>query len=206
MNLRQKNSRPVSQVVLFNKPYGVLSQFTPEHGHLSLADFGLPKGVYPAGRLDLDSEGLLILTSDGALIHRLLDPFFEHPRTYWAQVEGVPGREALQSLECGLRIKGGYMTRPAKALLLEPQPDIPERVPPIRFRKTVPTAWIELTLTEGKNRQVRSMTAAVGHPTLRLVRVAIGNICLGDLAPRSWKMQSVYLADDGIHLATPKLG
>lgn len=174
------------KAVLFNKPYGVVSQFTPLAGHPTLAGFGLPKGLYPAGRLDHDSEGLLLLTSDGALQHLLTDPRHRHPRTYWAQVERVPDAAALAALRKGLKLKDGP-TRPCEAALLEAEPDLPPRTPPVRFRKNVPTAWLELTLTEGRNRQVRRMTAAVGHPTLRLVRARIGALTLDGLAPGAWR-------------------
>ena len=170
--------------IILNKPYGVLSQFSGE-GH-TLRDYVPVKDVYPAGRLDRDSEGLLFLTSDGRLQHRLSDPKFEHPRTYWAQVEGVPAEQALRRLERGLKIED-YVTRPAKARILPEEPGLPPRNPPIRYRKTVPTTWIELVLTEGRNRQVRKMTAAVGHPTLRLVRVAIGELRLEGLQPGEWR-------------------
>ena len=169
---------------MFNKPYGVLSQFSGERR--TLRDFIAARNVYPVGRLDHDSEGLLLLTDDGALQHRISDPKFEHPRTYWAQVEGVPEVDALRRLSEGVTIQG-YRTRPARVQLLEEQPVLPPRNPPIRFRKTVPTAWIEITLTEGRNRQVRRMTAAVGHATLRLVRIAIGTLQLKDLAPGEWR-------------------
>lgn len=173
-------------IVLFNKPYGVVSQFTSSGGHPTLADFGLPKGVYPVGRLDHDSEGLLLLTDDGALQHRLSDPKFEHPRTYWAQVERVPDEQALERLRKGVRLKDGP-TKPCEAKLLSGDPDLSARTPPIRFRKSVPAAWLELVLKEGRNRQVRRMTAAVGHPTLRLVRVRIGGWDLRGLAPGRWR-------------------
>ncbi len=172
--------------VLFHKPYGVLSQFTPEAGHRTLRDFIPIPGIYAAGRLDRDSEGLLLLTGDGALQHRLTDPRFGHPRTYWAQVEREPSADAIRQLAGGLSIDD-YRTRPAKAKLLAEPPAVPPRDPPIRFRKSVPTAWIDLTLTEGRNRQVRRMTAAVGHPTLRLIRCAIGGIGIGGLAPGEWR-------------------
>jgi 23S rRNA pseudouridine2457 synthase len=167
-------------ILLFYKPYGVLSQFTPEPGtsHRTLSDFIDVPGVYPAGRLDHDSEGLLVLTDDGALQHRLT----RHKRIYLAQVERLPDREALTRLRQGVQLRDG-MTRPAEARLLEVEPDLPPRDPPIRFRKSIPTTWVELTLTEGRNRQVRRMTAAVGHPTLRLVRVAIGEWTLEGLKP-----------------------
>jgi 23S rRNA pseudouridine2457 synthase len=164
----------------------VLSQFTPRDGHPSLAGFGLPQGLYPTGRLDHDSEGLLLLSSDGKLQHRLSDPRYGHPRTYLVQVERTPGADALERLAAGIDLKDGR-TRPCRVRLLEDAPGLPPRTPPIRHRKTVPTAWLELTLREGRNRQVRRMTAAVGHPTLRLVRTAIGRLNLDGLAPGAWR-------------------
>ncbi len=173
----------MNQTFAFFKPYGVVSQFTPEGGHQSLADFGpFPSDVYPVGRLDWDSEGLLLLTNDNRLKHRLTDPKFEHPRAYYVQVERVPDNVALQRLCEGVVI-GGKKTKPAKARLLTSEPDLPPRPVPIRFRKNVPTAWLELTLTEGRNHQVRKMTAAVGYPTLRLVRIRVGAFSLGKLKP-----------------------
>jgi 23S rRNA pseudouridine2457 synthase len=166
--------------LLFNKPYDVLSQFSG--AGKTLKDYIPIKGVYPVGRLDRDSEGLLLLTDDGRLQHRLSDPRFEHPRTYWVQVERMPDDHALDRLRHGLTIPG-YRTRPAKVRVLPEEPALPPRDPPIRFRKTVPTAWIEIVLIEGRNRQVRHMTAAVNHPTLRLVRVAIGDLRLENLRP-----------------------
>lgn len=173
-------------ILLFNKPYGVVTQFTPLAGHGSLADFKLPKRVYPAGRLDHDSEGLLVLTDDGRLQHALTDPRHYHKRTYLAQVERVPEEAALERLRKGPRLSDGP-TRPCRVQLLGKEPDLPPRDPPIRFRKNVPTAWLELTLTEGRNRQVRRMTAAVGHPTLRLFRIRVGPFRLEGLAPGEWK-------------------
>lgn len=177
-------------LIAFYKPYGVLSQFTPEPGSAwrTLAEFGLPKGVYPVGRLDADSEGLLLLTDEPGLNSALLDPKNAHPREYWAQVEGVPSAAALAQLQQGVEI-GGYRTLPARAWVIDPAPQFPPRVPPIRVRKTVPDSWIGLELIEGKNRQVRKMTAAVGHPTLRLIRVRILQLTLGELAlaPGRWK-------------------
>ncbi len=178
-------------MVALHKPYGVLCQFTDEGtGHPTLQDWVPVPGIYPMGRLDRDSEGLVLLSADGDLQHRLCDPRFGHPRTYWVQVEGVPTAPALAALRAGvdLRIHGKpWRTLPAQAQLLATPPDLPPRVPPIRQRLTVPTAWLTLTLTEGKNRQVRRMTAAVGFPTLRLIRVAIGPIALGDLQPGQWR-------------------
>ena len=170
--------------IIFHKPYGVVSQFSGDRN--TLRKFIAVTNVYPVGRLDQDSEGLLLLTDDGALQHRLSDPRFEHPRTYWVQLERTPGDSALRRLREGVTIQG-YRTRPASVRLLEQEPELPPRDPPIRFRKTVPTAWIEIVLREGRNRQVRRMTAAVGHPTLRLVRVAIGELRLEGLAPGEWR-------------------
>lgn len=175
-------------VIAFHKPYGVLSRFTPDGSpHRTLAEFGFPPGVYPLGRLDADSEGLLLLSDEPGLNHRLLDPRRGHRRVYWAQVERVPTDEALAALARGVIIQG-RRTRPCRVWRLEPEPVLPPRNPPIRFRKNVPTAWIALELVEGKNRQVRRMTAAVGHPTLRLIRVQIGNLALGDLPPGQWRV------------------
>ncbi len=174
--------------LLFHKPFNVLSQFTPEPGSeaQALAEFIPVAGVYTVGRLDRDSEGLLLLTDDGALQHRLTDPRFGHPRTYWAQVEGTVTPEALRALETGVAL-GDYRTRPAVARRLDPQPEVPARTPPIRFRRNIPTEWLELTLTEGRNRQVRRMTAAAGLPTLRLIRVALGPLRMEGLAPGHWR-------------------
>ena len=172
--------------IALHKPFGILSQFRPEAGHRSLAEFGLPKGVYPAGRLDRDSEGLLLLTDDGPFIAWLLDPKHRHPRTYLAQVERIPDPTALAALAAGPLLADGP-ARPCDIEALDGEPAVPPREPPIRHRKSVPTAWLRLTLTEGRNRQVRRMTAAVGHPTLRLVRVAIGDLTLDDLPPGRWR-------------------
>lgn len=162
-------------VIAFHKPYGVLCQFTEDQpGQRTLAEFGFPKGVYPVGRLDLDSEGLLLLSDEPGFNNRLLDPKAAHQRTYRVQVEGVPDRAVLSKLAKGGLVIQGHRTLPCIARLPDPQPKVPPRDPPVRFRKSIPTTWIELTLTEGKNRQVRRMTAAVGFPTLRLMRVAIG--------------------------------
>jgi 23S rRNA pseudouridine2457 synthase len=174
-------------LLAFHKPYGVLSQFTPDGSrHQPLAEFDFPKGVYPLGRLDAESEGLLLLSDEAALNARLLHPTRGHRRIYWAQVERVPSREALDQLERGVTI-AGRKTLPCRAWLLEPQPKVAPRDPPIRFRKNVADVWIALELVEGKNHQVRRMTAAVGHPTLRLVRVKIGGFELGDLVPGKWR-------------------
>ena len=176
-------------IILFNKPYGVVSQFSPLAGHRTLADFRLPKGIYPAGRLDKDSCGLLLLTDDGRLQRALTDPRFRHPRTYWVQVERVPAPEKLKRLARGIRLGDG-MTRPCKARLLYKEPELPPRVPPVRYRKTVPTAWLEMTLIEGRNRQVRRMTAHISHPALRLVRARIGEFTLKGLAQGQWRSLS----------------
>lgn len=171
--------------IAFHKPYGVLSQFTPEDGARSLAEFGLPPDIYPAGRLDKDSEGLLLLTNDGPLISRLLEPKHDKQKTYWVQVERIPSDESLAKLRAGVKIQD-YLTLPCEAKLIE-NPDLPPREPPIRVRQTVPDCWLEIKLKEGKNRQVRRMTAAIGHPTLRLIRVGIGKLRLEELKPGQWK-------------------
>jgi len=176
-----------AQVLRFFKPYGVLTQFTDRQRRPTLADYIPVAGVYAAGRLDLDSEGLLLLTDDKVLATRLTDPRYAHPRTYWVQVENIPTPQAIQALREGVLIPKGYRTRPAKAKILVPPPPFPPRPPPIRQRANIPTAWLALTLTEGKNRQVRHMTAAVGHPTLRLVRVASGPITLEGLSLGEWR-------------------
>ena len=176
-------------VYRFWKPYGVLTKFTDAENRPTLAEYIHVKNIYAAGRLDMDSEGLLLLSASGTLSHALLDPRFEHPRTYWAQVEGIPDEPALSHLRAGVTLsekgKSGqvYHTRPAHIRLLETAPTLPERSVPIRFRANIPTAWLELMITEGKNRQVRRMTAAIGYPTLRLVRWAITSITLEGLQP-----------------------
>lgn len=173
--------RPVARLLLFNKPYGVLTQFRGQPGVQTLAAYIDVPGVYAAGRLDKDSEGLLVLTDDGALQHRISSPKHKMVKTYWVQVEGEPGDEALDSLRAGVELKDGW-TKPAKLRRL-PEPDLWPRVPPIRERKAIPTAWIEVKLKEGRNRQVRRMTAAVGHPTLRLIRYSVGPWTLEGIAP-----------------------
>jgi 23S rRNA pseudouridine2457 synthase len=173
----------VKSYILFYKPFGVLSQFTSEAGHQSLANFGpFPEDFYAAGRLDADSEGLLFLTNDADVNHRLTDPKFEHDRTYLVQVEGTPDDNDLLHLKNGVMIEG-KLTKPAKASKINHDPDLPPRNSPIRFRKHIPTSWLEMTLREGRNRQVRKMTAAVGHPTLRLVRTAITFLSIFGLHP-----------------------
>jgi 23S rRNA pseudouridine2457 synthase len=174
-------------ILAFNKPYGVLSQFTPDGSpNRNLSEFGFPKGVYPVGRLDADSEGLLLLSDESQINHRLLNPRHGHEREYWVQVERVPTETSLRLLARGVFIQG-RRTLPCRVWVLHPQPEFPPREPPIRFRKTVPACWIALELSEGRNRQVRRMTAAVGHPTLRLIRVRIGGLTVGDLEPGGWR-------------------
>jgi 23S rRNA pseudouridine2457 synthase len=174
----------MSRLILFNKPYGVLTQFTDSDNRPTLADYIPVKGVYPAGRLDRDSEGLLLLTDDGKLQHRLANPRFKTWKTYLVQVENCPNEEQLQHLRDGLQLKDGP-TRPAEAKAVAP-PELWPREPPVRFRKNIPTQWIEIRIREGRNRQVRRMTAAIDHPTLRLVRTRIGKWRLGSLQPGQW--------------------
>ena len=175
-------------LIAFNKPFNVLCQFTDRSTppRATLAGFGLPADVYAAGRLDYDSEGLLLLTDDGRLANRLTDPKPKQPKTYWVMVEGTPAAEQLQALRDGVVLNDGP-TRPAQVRLLDPAPQLWPRNPPVRYRKNVPDAWLEITISEGRNRQVRRMTAAVGLPTLRLVRVAIGAHRLDGLAPGQWR-------------------
>jgi len=174
------------RTIALHKPYGVLCQFRDSSGRPTLAPLVPIAGIYPAGRLDHDSEGLLLLTEDGSLAHCLTDPKFAHPKVYLVQVERVPEPAALKALREGVALRDG-LTRPARVELPDKEPDLPDRPVPIRFRKNVPTAWLRLTIQEGRNRQVRRMTAAVGHPTLRLVRIAVGPVSLGDLAPGQWR-------------------
>ena len=174
-------------LIVFNKPYGVLSQFTADGSpNRTLAEFCFPKNVYPLGRLDADSEGLLLLSDEPELNALLLSPRHGHSRTYWAQVENIPSDQALKKLQGGIVLQQ-QETLPCSVRVLSPQPEPAERIPPIRVRKNIPACWIELELTEGKNRQVRKMTAAAGHPTLRLIRVKIGGYSLEDLKSGQWK-------------------
>ncbi len=195
--------------LLFNKPFNVLSQFTggasspdPAKRRPTLADFIPIADVYPAGRLDLDSEGLLLLTNDGEWQHRVSDPQYAHPRTYWAQVEGLITPAALEQLRNGVVVQG-YRTKRAKARQID-EPDLPPRVPPVRYRKSIPTSWLELTLTEGRNRQVRHMTAAVGIPTLRLVRASMGPLTLEGLRQGEWRHLNASEVADCLAASAPR--
>jgi 23S rRNA pseudouridine2457 synthase len=176
----------VSSIVFFNKPYGVLSQFTPEGKWRALAEFIPLKGVYVAGRLDADSEGLLLLTDDGKLQAQTADPKHKLEKTYWAQVEGIPDEAALERLRAGIALSD-FTAQPAKVRLIGEPTGLWPRDPPIRYRAAIPTSWLEIRIAEGKNRQVRRMTAAIGYPTLRLIRAAIGAATLGGLAPGAWR-------------------
>jgi 23S rRNA pseudouridine2457 synthase len=180
----------VSRLIVFNKPYGVLSQFTAEGRWQGLSDYLTLPGVYAAGRLDADSEGVLILTDDGVLQSRIADPKHTLPKTYWAQIEGTPDDAALDALRHGVDL-GDFVTRPAQARLIDEPAGLWPRNPPIRFRAAIPTSWIELVIHEGKNRQVRRMTAKIGYPTLRLIRAAVGEWTLGALQPGEWKESHV---------------
>lgn len=176
-------------VIAFHKPFGVLCQFTPDQpGQRTLADFGFPKNVYPLGRLDMDSEGLLLLSDEPGLNDLLLHPRHAHPRTYMVQVEGIPDASAIKALCEGSLLIRGHRCLPCLVSVPTPRPDIPPRDPPIRVRREIPDTWIQIRLTEGKNRQVRRMTAAVGHPTLRLIRTEIADFTDGSLKPGSWRV------------------
>ncbi len=179
----------MARVILFNKPYGVLTQFTSTQGRRTLADYIPVPGVYAAGRLDADSEGLVALTDDGAIQARISHPRHKLEKVYWAQVEGVPDEEALASLQRGVDL-GDFQTRPCRARIIPPPENLWPRDPPIRYRKAIPATWVEIVLSEGKNRQVRRMTAKVGHPTLRLIRWAIGEWTLDSLMPGAWRFLS----------------
>ena len=198
---------PQSRTLAFNKPYGVLPCFTDPEGRPTLADFVAVPGVYAAGRLDRDSEGLMVLTSDGVLAHYITDPQHNLPKIYLAQVERLPTEAAMERLRQGILLSG-TRTRPAGVQLLSDEPALPDRPVPIRFRKTVRTAWLQITLREGLNRQVRRMTAAVGHPTVRLIRIAVGPIVLGDLQPGLWRdltrseIAQIYAEKRGVKAVT----
>lgn len=193
MSLRMPGMARSAELIVFNKPYGVLSQFTPEGRWRGLKDFIDLPGVYVAGRLDADSEGLLLLTSDGRLQARIADPRFKMEKTYWVQVEGLPGEAALESLRRGVALNDGP-TLPARASLIDTPPGLWPRDPPVRIRQSIPTSWIELSIREGRNRQVRRMTAAVGFPTLRLIRAAVGPYSLDGLTQGRWREADAGLA------------
>jgi 23S rRNA pseudouridine2457 synthase len=185
----------MNRYVILYKPFNVLSQFTSDEGVRNLSEFDLPKEIYAAGRLDKDSEGLLLLTNDGPLIKKLLEPTEKTWKTYWVQVEKIPAQEDLKKLEQGVLVQG-KKTLPCKARILGEEINVPDRIPPIRERKSIPTCWIELKIREGRNRQVRRMTAAIGFPTLRLIRHSIANLTLDNLNPGEWieiKKQDIKL-------------
>ena len=176
----------MNRIVLFNKPHGVICQFSQDGVHPTLKDYIVLPDFYPAGRLDTDSEGLLVLTDDGKLQHRITDPKHKMPKTYWVQVEGIPDASALKKLQQGVQLKDG-MTLPAEARMMDEPEGLWARNPPVRFRKAIPTSWIELKIREGRNRQVRRMTAAIGFPTLRLIRYAVGDWTLSGINPGEWR-------------------
>lgn len=178
----------MGRIVLFNKPFGVICQFSRDGLHPTLADYIALPDFYPAGRLDTDSEGLLVLTDDGLLQHRITDPRHKLPKTYWVQVEGVPDEAALEKFRRGVKLSD-FTAQPAEVRLMDEPAGLWPRDPPIRHRKNIPTSWLELTIREGKNRQVRRMTAAVGLPTLRLIRHRIGEWSLGGLEPGKWRLE-----------------
>lgn len=194
----------MARLILLNKPFNVMSAFTDREGRPTLADYVPVKGVYPAGRLDRDSEGLLLLTDDGTLQARISEPRFHLPKTYLVQVEGIPSDDSLQQLRNGVQLNDG-LTRPAEAQHIE-APELWPRQPPVRTRASIPDCWISLTISEGRNRQVRRMTAAVGHPTLRLVRWRIGDWTLDGLAPGEWRELQVHAPRATSRRSTPRPG
>ena len=194
----------MARLLIFNKPHGVLCQFTGEGGQRTLKDFIAVPGVYAAGRLDADSEGLLVLTDDGALQAAISDPKHELEKTYWVQVEGRPGQDEIRRLQLGVELRDGT-TLPARARIME-EPELWPRVPPIRHRAAIPTVWLEIALREGRNRQVRRMTAAVGHPCLRLVRWGIGPWTLEGLAPGAWREIAAPKPSDVVRVQRPNKG
>lgn len=190
MSQTKTAQHPAPRLIAFNKPFNVLCQFTDRaSGRATIADYIDSPGFYPAGRLDRDSEGLVLLTNDGRLQQRIADPRFKLWKTYWVQVEGVPDAAALRLLTCGVELRDGR-TRPARVEAIAEPAGLRPRDPPIRHRANIPTTWLRVAIREGRNRQVRRMTAAAGHPTLRLIRVAIGEIALNDLAPGDWRFES----------------
>ncbi len=194
----------MKRYLMFNKPFQVLTQFTDESGRATLADFIDVPGVYSAGRLDFDSEGLLVLTDDGNLIHNMMDPKFKTPKTYYVQVEGIPTDQNLEKMKSGLILKDGK-TKPCLVEVIDQPTWLWPRTPPIRERKLIPTTWLSITITEGKNRQVRRMTAAIGHPTLRLVRFSIGSLTVEDLKPGEYTQTELdFLIDNGINYKAKK--
>jgi 23S rRNA pseudouridine2457 synthase len=191
-----------TQVILLNKPYGVICQFTPSGNHRTLKDVVPIAEVYPAGRLDTDSEGLVVLTGDGDLQHRITDPRHKLPKTYFVEVEGAPGDAALAPLRKGIQLSD-YRARPAEVVLVTPPDWLWPRVPPVRFRQNIPTTWLKITIHEGRNRQVRHMTAAAGFPTLRLIRYSVGPWSLADIAPGAWRIAESSILDDKIPNSAP---
>lgn len=192
----------MTSVVLLNKPYGVICQFTPSGNHPTLKNFVPIADVYPAGRLDTDSEGLVVLTGDGDLQHRITDPRHKLPKTYFVEVEGAPGDAALKPLRQGIQLSD-YRARPAEVALVPPPDWLWPRVPPVRFRQNIPTTWLQMTIREGRNRQIRHMTAAAGFPTLRLIRHSVGPWTLEGISPGAWRIAEASILDDNIPNSAP---